>query len=245
MRRTQSLLSAISILLIVSLAEANCTLVQKSGMQVGHNVTTVTAILTGVGAGHLVTLCSGDDHSSGLSAATDNNSNTITTSASLQISNATGGDARCDFIQNSKSGNTTFTFHQTSSTSDIFGEAREYSGCATSSTLDASGTTASTTCSVSTTATTTQANEVVVAFLLDSPNSRTLTVGAGYGNFSTTTGSNGDAAAAEDKNITSTGVQTATCGGNSGDTMSQIIGTFKAATVTSTCSIALIGAGPC
>jgi hypothetical protein len=93
---------------------------------------------------------------------------------------------------------------------------------------DTQGATHSTTLSVSTSGSTTNANDLILAFLYCNPANRTLTAGSGYSQVRQTNNTTGgDSAFSESKSTTGTGTQTATATGNSGSLVHQIVVTVK------------------
>lgn len=178
-------------------------------------------------AGNLLWVAVGSDAT--ISTPSDSQGNTYSLAASVTGSGGSG-NAAIYYVPSAKGGANTVTCNRSGS-GDTHCHIAEISGLVTSSPLDATGSVASSsTCSVSTSAATTQANEWVSAFFYDSPNSRTLTAGTGYTKLQLTNNtSGGDAAISEGESVTSAAVQTATCGGNSSDVLSQLIATFKAA----------------
>src|SRR5215470_17542972 len=219
--------SAFAFLLLCSPALAQtATVVQSnSGFATGGTNPSVSFPSNNT-AGNLLWVAVGSDAT--IATPTDTRGNTYALAISVTGSGGSG-NAAIYYVASAAAGSNTVTCHHPAS-GDTHCHIAEISGLTTTSPLDQTGSVASSsTCSVSTAGATTQANEWVAAFFYDAPFSRTLTAGTGYTQlqFSNDT-SAGDAAISESASATSTGVKTATCGGNSTDVLSQLITTFKA-----------------
>src|SRR5262249_14447041 len=162
-----------------------------------------------------------------ITTPTDTQGNTYTLAVSVTGSGGSG-NAAIYYVSSARAGANTVTCNHSGS-GNTHCHIAEVAGLVTTSPLDKTGSVASSsTCSVSTSAATTQANEWVAAFFYDSPNSHALTAGTGYTRIQLSNNtSSGDAAISESQDATSTGIQTATCGGNSSDLLGQLITTFK------------------
>jgi hypothetical protein len=109
----------------------------------------------------------------------------------------------------------------TSGTADMHLHIIEVSGAAASP-RDAQGNTECNPCAgtptVSTSGATTTATDLVLAFFYDNANNRTLSAGSGYAQVAQTNNTTGgDVGFSESKTVSTTGTQTATATGNSGD----------------------------
>jgi hypothetical protein len=134
---------------------------------------------------------------------------------------ATAGQIACYAVNSAAGGQKQVTWTVTGGTPDMHVHILEISG-QSGSPQDATGNTTSTTLSVSTSGATTTANDLVIGFFYDNPNNRTFSAGSGYAALQQTNNSTGgDSAFSEDKTVSSTGVQTATASGNSGDSCTQ------------------------
>lgn len=177
-------------------------------------------------AGNLLWVAVGSDAT--VTAPTDSLGNTYTLAVAVTGSGGSG-NAAIYYAPSALPGANTVTCNH-SGNGNTHCHIAEINGLVSSSPLDQTGNVvSSSTCSVSTSAATTQANEWIGAFVYDSPNSNSLTSGTGDTQIqlSKNTGS-GDAALSVSQNVSFTGIQTATCGGNSSNVLSQLITTFKA-----------------
>ncbi len=177
-------------------------------------------------AGNLIWVAAGSDAT--ITTPTDTAGNTYTLAISVTGSSGSG-NAAVYYATTAVGGPNTVTCNHAGN-GNTHCHIAEISGLVTSSPLDQTGSVASSSgCAVSTSAATIQSNEWVGAFFYDSPNNKTLIAGTGYTKVQlSTNSSSGDSALSESQNVGSTGVQTATCGGNSSNVLSQLITTFKA-----------------
>lgn len=177
-------------------------------------------------AGNLIWVAVGSDAT--ITTPTDTAGNTYTLAISVTGANGSG-NAAVYYAAAAVGGPNTVTCNHAGN-GNTHCHIAEISGLVTSAVLDQTGSVASSSgCAVSTSAATTQSNEWVGAFFYDSPNNKTLIAGTGYTKVQlSTNSSSGDSALSESQNAGSTGVQTATCGGNSSNVLSQLITTFKA-----------------
>ncbi len=177
-------------------------------------------------AGNLLWVAVGSD--APITTPTDTLGNTYTLAIGVTGSGGSG-NAAIYYAASAVAGANTVTCNH-SGNGNTHCHIAEISGLVTSSPLDRTGSVASSSgCAVSTSAATTQGNEWVGAFFYDSPNNKTLIAGTGYSKVQLSSNSSaGDSALSESQNVGSTGVQTAICGGNSGNVLSQLITTFKA-----------------
>jgi len=158
--------------------------------------------------------------------------NTWNTCPARLVGSGTQGSVYCWYAVNNSTAADTITYASLlapGSASHLMLQT-EWSGMATSSVLDQTGTaTAANQTTVSTSSATTNGTDLVCGHFMDWTNNDTLTVGSGYtivGHNQDTT--NGSADMTECKTVTTTGTQTATCGGNtSGDILVDTIQAFK------------------
>jgi hypothetical protein len=150
---------------------------------------------------------------------------TMTGETFVKLTNAsitTGNGQIATYTVNSAvGGQKQVTATETGSTFSMHLHVIEVTGQA-GSPIDASGNTASTTLSVSTSTATTTANDLVLGFFGDALNNRTLSATGGSAQIEQTNdATSGDAALSEQKTVSSTGTQTSTASGNSGDSCEQ------------------------
>lgn len=216
------------------------TLVQVKSTFTNASSPVTLAYTTNNTAGNLLIACVGVDAGATISTPTDTRNTWVL--AKTQNGSGGSGDAACYYVANCGAGANTVSAAWTGGGTAGHLDIYEVSGMLTVSPLDQTGSVASSaTASVSTAGATSQANEFVVAFFYDSPNNRTLTVGAGYSNFQLTNNtSGGDCSGGESKIVSTTGTQTATIGGNSTDVLVQIIVTFKATTTATLNAIPMV-----
>ena len=198
----------IAILVCILVSEdsfAAIAIVQTVGKQCTGSPCAAT--VTSTGAGHLgYVVCAGIS-ATGVPVATDGASSSYT--AVDSVSNGTFGSS-FSVANNLSGGATTVTCTLTGATVTAI-EFREYSGFATSGTVDVhaiSAITTGTNAASGTTGTTSQANELVLGGVTAQSAGVTITAGSGYGNLST----NGVVApeiAIEDKTVAATGTQQA------------------------------------
>lgn len=157
---------------------------------------------------------------------TDTQGNTYIRASSVNGSGGSG-NAAIYYAASAKGGTNTVTCNQSSNT-DLHCHIAEITGIASSSPLDQTGSvSSSSTCSVSTSAATAQPNEWVGAFFYDASSDPLLSAGAGYTAVQLSNNSSGDGALSENGTVSTTGVQTATCAGNSSAALTQLITTFQ------------------
>lgn len=207
---------------------------------------------TNVTTGDLLDVSCGGDSGGTINTPTDTQSNTWTQQATITGTSGAGNAKIYSAIAKS-SGSDTITCNVSTTGKDPHIDAREVSPGAgfawTGTIVDASGTAQTTSgASVSTSGSTSNANDYISAFVQDSPNSRTITVGSGYGNFVLANdAAGGDSSAGQDKTVSSTGTQSAAFGGTSTDATVQIIIAWKATASGGSCSgsptLASMGAG--
>lgn len=178
----------------------------------------------------IVAVCYNNDYAGNVSTIVDSQSNTYT-----KINDGAVADVNGElwYAYNITGGTTpTITITMTDGF-DVCAIAREYSGLLTTDPLDVSseGTTSNTTSHTSaTTASTNQANELVVAMLAGSYNS-TYTLGSGYSNLANINANDlYGSIAIEDKDVTSTGTQSATITTGTAINGYFAVSTFKEAT---------------
>lgn len=185
------------------------TLVQTSNPATSTGTITATPTLTL--AGSLILVFTG---ASGLtdtvSTVTDNANNVY--AQAYDATGGTGGDTECWYAQNTApTSSIVVTFSGATSTKSVI--VREYSGMGRVLVFDQKTTASGSGTSVSTgaTAATTTAAELVVSSCSCLGTTPSLSVGAGYGNFtSQTILSNASLHAVEDKIVSVTGTQTGT-----------------------------------
>lgn len=219
----------VALLLLVwpcfTLAQTATVVQSNSGFATGGTNPSVK-FSTNNTAGNLLWVAVGSDAT--ITAPTDSLGNTYTLAVAVTGSGGSG-NAAIYYAPSALPGANTVTCNH-SGNGNTHCHIAEINGLVSSSPLDQTGNVvSSSTCSVSTSGATAQANEWIGAFVYDSPNSNTLTSGTGDTQIqlSKNTGS-GDAALSVSQNVSFTGIQTATCGGNSSNVLSQLITTFKA-----------------
>ncbi len=166
---------------------------------------------------------------------------TFVNSAGCSNTASAANAVKCFTVNSATGGNKTVT--ATGGSGDIHVHMAEING-QTASPIDCTNAAAeSSTASIS--CTTTNANDLVLAFFGDEHTAKTLTVGSGYTKIQLTSGGGGDSAISEWKSVSATGSQTATAGGNSTDAVVRSIiaikGTAGGATVH---TLTTMGAGP-
>jgi len=200
------------------------------GLQVTSGANTACTFTSNVTPGNMVLVFVGTAHDNSGVAITINTptmtGETFSTWTGAPDPGTTGNGQSGVFATNTAVGgqkivNVSLTF--SSATPDIHIHVIEISG-QSSSPRDAQGHTNSATASVSTSGATTNPNDLVFGFFYDDANNASLTVGGGYSLVELSTDATfGDAALSESKTVSSTGTQTATCGGNGTDILSQSI----------------------
>lgn len=224
MRRFLPILGLLVVLFACSPARAAApTIVQTSPSTCfASSASTITcAFASNVTAGHTILACLGTAQ-----AVTTVNTPTMTGETFTKItgmSNAgasTQGQVSCYATNSAVGGHNSLTWTD-STADDMHVHMAEISG-QSGSPQDATGNTNGTTCSVSTSASTTTANDLVIAFFYDNNANHTITAGSGYSQMQQTNNTTGgDVAFSEDKSVSATGTQTATCSGNSTDNLAQ------------------------
>lgn len=181
----------------------------------GQNTGAVTLVLpafTGsVTAGNLIVVHAGRHNTAGSTlSVSDNKGN----SYSMAVGPTTLGNGRAYiFYSVVDTGGTNFIITITASASSIHtAAAAEYSGVATSTPLDqiAAATGNGTAASSGATPTTTQANELIMGMVYSPPNVPTISAGATFTFRVNRVNNSRGSILLEDKNVTSTGTQTAT-----------------------------------
>jgi hypothetical protein len=178
----------------------------------------------------LMYICAAAGGNSILTAATDNNSNTILNATDFNPTTPSA-EIRVEYVKVANSGATTATCHSTT-TDRMALHIWEFSGLNASTPLDLHetfGPSTATSLSFTTAGTTAVANEVITAFFYDRDNNNSLTTGSGYSpsEFSDG-GANHNSALSEVKIVSSTGTQTATATSGSGtDNKYCVVTTFK------------------
>lgn len=229
--------------------------VNSSGGSTGCGVTSGTGSIT---SGDLLLCSCGGDSGATVNSCADtlNGGQTWSSPSGANITGTSGaGNAKIFAAVANASGTDVVTCTLSTTSHDPHIDFRDVrppaaaSWVSVASAFDQKGTaqTSTSPSSVSTSSSTGQAVEYVAVFIQDSPASRTITVGTGYGNLSASPNSGGgDSAAGEDKNVSSTGTQSGGFGGTSTDVVVSIITTWKAtSSSTVTCTMGLMGAGPC
>jgi hypothetical protein len=186
-------------------------------------------------AGNMLLVCVGAEEAGVLTVSTPTmTGETFVKITGMSNAGSTGnGQVACYAVNSAVGGQTVVNIAESNSGHDIHAHIFEITG-QSGSPQDATGNTESTTLSVSTSGATTTANDLVIAFFMDWLNNRTFSAGSGYAQIEQTNNSSGgDSAFSESKTVSSTGVQTATASGNTGDTVEQgiiaIAGTAGAA----------------
>lgn len=206
----------------------------NGGGYVNSNAITLTSSVT---AGNTLILGFTAGYNNSIASITDNQSNTWTLIANNPNSSTTDRRSWLYYAQNVAGGSTTITIVFTSGQfADSSTIVREYSGLATTSVLDQfatgnSGTGYVNSHTTSATATTTQANELVVAFVGSGGSaSPAFSAGSGYGNITEQQGFDlYTYSAMEDKIVAATGTQTGTFGSTAYVRSQTIVATFKEA----------------
>jgi hypothetical protein len=222
------------------------TIVQhKSGF--ASNATSASVTLnSNVGAGNMILVFAG---SGSTAAPTPVNFATPTmtgetfspVSGASQGGTSGHGQSACYAVNSAVGGQkqVTITASGSGTPSDIHVHVIEISGQAASP-INATGNTESTTLSVSTSGATTVAACLIIAFFFDDANNRTFSAGSGYATIEQSNDvAGGDAGYSESKTVSSTGTQTATATGNSGDTVEQSIIAIAGAATVVTASVSM------
>lgn len=192
-----------------------------------NSTTTVNASFTNnVGAGHMILVWVGC--SAGVTINTPTMSGeTFTKVTGSSISPGGGNGQVALYATNSAVGGQKQVTATTTAGADIHLHIVEVSGQAASP-QDATGSVESTTMSVATSGATTFATDLVIAFFFDNNLNRTITAGGSYVQVQQTNNTTGgDVGFSESLATSSTGVQTATASGNSGDVVDQGIIAIK------------------
>lgn len=200
------------------------TIVQHRSAFTSGSSTCVLAFSSNNTAGNLLVYYDGNGGGTGtVAASTDNNSNTIALALNGPLTNS-----RIDYVASCNAGANTVTGHDASG-GKIMLHIWEMDSIAASP-LDQTGSINSTTGSVSTSGSITQANEYVFAGFVITTNNHTLTPdGSTSANEQVNNVGGGDCSLTEVAIVSSTGVKTLTVTGNGGDTIQQVIATFKIA----------------
>jgi hypothetical protein len=174
----------------------------------------------------LIYMCAGQESSVAMSAAIDNNSNTI---VNANLKTTAAGAIRVDYVASANAGANQVTCGETGAIR-VHIHIWEVSGL-TSKVLDQNntGSQAATSQSISTSSGTTAANEIVFGFFYDQPTDDSLTAGSGYNPSEFNDGGAGnESSLSEVKIVSSTGTQTATATcGSASDAVLQSVATFK------------------
>lgn len=198
------------------------TIVQHRSAFTSGSSTCVLAYASNNAAGNLLIYYDGNGGGTGtVAASTDSNGNTIALALNGPLSNS-----RIDYVASCNAGANTVTAHDASG-GKIQLHLWEMDSIAAAP-LDQTGSVNSTTGSVSTSGSTAQANEYVFAGFLVTTNNHTLAPdGSASANEQVNNVGGGDCSLTEVAIVASAGVKTLTVTGNAGDTIQQVIATFK------------------
>lgn len=235
------LIKAIFFIVFSSALWAQPSIVQSASNDTTGTTTASATLGAAVTAGDMVIV-----FASGGATALSFNTPTMTGETFTTWQNVGTNDIADSWATNSAVGGQKVVTVTSNQATDIHIHVVEVSG-QTATPRDRSGTANSATLSVSTSAATTNANDLIIAYFYDNANNRTFTAGTGYTQVQQSNNvGGGDAGFSESKTVSTTGTQTATASGNSGDACQQLIlavaGTGSAGP-TCTPSLASLGAG--
>lgn len=226
-----TLLSVASGLLLLAAmpASATITVVQHASASTGSNTSLAQAFPSANTAGNLLVVAVSTYAGETINTPTDSLNNTYT--QAVTVSQSGNAVAAIYYAPNCKGGPDTVTAH-ISAGDNMHLHIYEIAGIATSSPLDAAGTStlnSASSLTVSTTSATTNANDYVFAYFGDNNSQETFTVGSGYGDTEQSESTSGDAGFSEDKIVSSSGTQIATATASGTDSITALIVAFKAA----------------